>query len=104
MTASHAQPDVRGLETLLGHRFRDQALLREAVTHSSVVGTKRGARRRPARRSFERLEFLGDRVLGLVVAHLLIERFPNDAEGALTQRQVAMVRQESLALIATRPP
>ena len=54
----------------------------------------------PGARSYERLEFLGDRVLGLVVAHLLIERFPDDAEGALTQRQIALVRKESLAEVA----
>jgi ribonuclease III len=83
------------LETALGYRFREPGRLEEALTHSSMSGA-RGKRVR----TYERLEFLGDRVLGLIVAHLLIERFPEDAEGALTQRQVAMVRRESLAAVA----
>lgn len=84
------------IEAALGYSFRDPGMLDEALTHGSVLG----ANRRP-RRTYERLEFLGDRVLGLIVAHLLVQRFPDDAEGALTQRQVAMVRQESLAAVAT---
>jgi ribonuclease-3 len=83
------------VESALGYRFRDRARLAEALTHSSVLGG-----RSSRARTYERLEFLGDRVLGLIVAHLLIERFPEDAEGDLTQRQVAMVRQESLAEVA----
>ena len=91
-------PPGRGeLELVLGYRFRQPRMLEEALTHASVLGARgRGAR------TYQRLEFLGDRVLGLVVAHLLLERFPDDAEGALTHRLVAMVRQESLAAIATR--
>lgn len=89
-------PADRGeLEAVLGYRFREPARLDEALTHGSVLGAH-GRRDR----TYERLEFLGDRVLGLVVAHLLLERFPEDAEGALTQRQVAMVRQDSLAEVA----
>ena len=96
-TPQRRPPPHRGeLEALLGYRFRDPGRLEEALTHGSVLGT-RGSRAR----TYERLEFLGDRVLGLVVAHLLVERFPKDAEGALTQRQVAMVRRESLAAVAT---
>jgi ribonuclease III len=101
MTSGRLKPRLRELETLLGYHFAEPARLEEALTHASTVGANRG-RHRPRDRSYERLEFLGDRVLGLVVAHLLIERFPNDAEGALTQRQVAMVRQESLAAVAAR--
>ena len=58
------------------------------------------ARGRRGARSYQRLEFLGDRVLGLAVAHLLIEKFPDDAEGALTRRHSALVRKESLAEVA----
>ena len=93
-------------EHVLGYQFQHRDLLVEALTHSSVVGrTQRRAtqRRRPKkdrRRSNERLEFLGDRVLGLIVAHLLIEAFPDDAEGALTRRHDALVRRETLAEIA----
>jgi ribonuclease-3 len=87
------------IEAALGHVFREPALLEEALTHASSV--RPAAQRRGApRRSYQRLEFLGDRVLGLAIAHLLIERFPDDAEGALTHRHVALVRKEALAGVA----
>lgn len=73
----------------LGHRFRDTTLLKTALTHSSAAG-----------RSYERLEFLGDRVLGLIVADLLIQRFPAEPEGALARRHAALVRRETLAEVA----
>ena len=59
----------------LGHEAKDQALFEAALTHSSSRGD-----------NYERLEFLGDRVLGLVVAKWLYERFPDDPEGDLSQR------------------
>ena len=76
----------------LGHRFADPGLLQDALTHSSRVAG-RG-------RSYERLEFLGDRVLGVVVAEMLYRRFPKEPEGALAKRHAALVRRESLALAA----
>ena len=76
----------------LGHRFADPSLLREALTHPSVQVTERGA----ARFGYERLEFLGDRVLGLLIAEWLIERFPAEPEGALARRLTALVRAETL--------
>ena len=88
-------PDRGALESVLGHRFRRPELLAEALPHGSVLGA--GDHRA---RTYERLEFLGDRVLGLIVAHLLHDRFPADAEGALTQRLVALVRRETLAEVA----
>jgi ribonuclease-3 len=84
------------LETSLGYGFRDPALLDEALTHASMAGI-----RRRRTRTNERLEFLGDRVLGLTVAHTLVERFPLEPEGLLTRRLVALVRTESLAEVAT---
>ena len=85
------------LEALLEHRFTSRDLLREALTHPSVLGGGRARMR--GRRSYERLEFLGDRVLGLIVAHLLHDRFPDDAEGALTQRQVVLISRDTLARV-----
>ena len=82
------------LETRLGHHFANSALLNEALTHSSVAEAARPGE------DFERLEFLGDRVLGLVVADLLMERFPDDNEGDLSRRLVALVRGEALSKIA----
>jgi ribonuclease-3 len=83
------------LETRIGYRFSDPGLLREALTHSSAAG-----RGRRGGRSNERLEFLGDRVLGLVIADLLIRRFAKEGEGGLSRRHAALVRRETLAEIA----
>ena len=86
------------LEAVLKHRFASRDLLREALTHPSAFGY--GRAKAQGRRSYERLEFLGDRVLGLIVAHLLHDRFPDDAEGALTQRQVVLVSRDTLSRVA----
>ncbi len=83
------------IEGWVDHRFADRGLLAEALTHPSA--TRRG---RNAPRNNQRLEFLGDRVLGLVVAHLLIARFPNEDEGPLSKRHAALVRRDTLAAIA----
>lgn len=91
------------IEAALGYAFRDPALLEEALTHASTVRSGNGrtaSKSIGARRSYQRLEFLGDRVLGLIIAHLMIERFPDDGEGALTHRHVALVRKEALAQVA----
>lgn len=79
----------------LGHRFERSELLAEALTHPSAR-----ARRGAPKRGYERLEFLGDRVLGLIVAELLWRRFPEEAEGALTRRHTSLVRRETLTSIA----
>ena len=78
-------------EELLGHRFARPELLTEALTHRSAARGKG---------SNERLEFVGDRVLGLLVAEWLAERFPNEREGALGRRLAALVSQPVLAGIA----
>ncbi len=78
----------------LGHDFRDPALLAQALTHSGAHHGRGGAA------DNERLEFLGDRVLGLVIAELLIAKFPGATEGDLAPRLTALVRREALAEIA----
>lgn len=83
------------LADALGHQFARRDLLVEALTHPSAV-----RRRGSARRAYERLEFLGDRVLGLVVAEMLWRRFPDEAEGELTRRHTDLVRREALAEVA----
>ena len=83
------------LEARLGYKFADPELLDRALTHSSAIA--------PARRveqSYQRLEFLGDRVLGLVVADLLYRRFPRATEGDLSRSLNALVRKETCAMIA----
>ncbi|HEY3916772.1 MAG TPA: ribonuclease III [Stellaceae bacterium] len=86
-----AAAGLAALEATLGHRFVDKDLLIEALTHPSAV-----RRRGISRRGYERLEFLGDRVLGLIVAELLWRRFPDDAEGEMTRRHAHLVRREAL--------
>ena len=78
---------------ILDHRFARPELLEEALIHSSA---------KLGRRSFERLEFLGDRVLGLIVADMLLEGFPQEEEGPLAKRFAALVSRRTLALIAAR--
>lgn len=80
----------------MGHRFADSSLLTQALTHPSVVHGRAPRKATP----YERLEFLGDRVLGLVVADMLFRRFPTEPEGALARRHAALVRREALARIA----
>ncbi|MSP51483.1 MAG: hypothetical protein EXQ91_03695, partial [Alphaproteobacteria bacterium] len=79
------------LEKALAHRFANVALLTEALTHPSL------ARGRAEPRSYERLEFLGDRVLGLVVADILRDLYPEATAGDLARRYNALVRREALA-------
>jgi ribonuclease-3 len=93
-------PDA--LARVLGHDFARPDLLREALTHPSalVAERRRGRGAKPAARGYERLEFLGDRVLGLVVADLLWRRFDSEPEGLLTRRLTQLVRRETLARVA----
>ncbi|KAA2214953.1 ribonuclease III [Teichococcus oryzae] len=83
-----------GFESRLGHRFRDPALLAQAMTHRSAADPKQGMLD-----SNERLEFLGDRVLALVMAEWLSERFPREREGALGKRLSVLVAADTLAKV-----
>lgn len=82
------------LEEALGHRFADPDLLTAALAHSSL-GRKGDAKRSGV--GFERLEFLGDRVVALVVADLLTRKFPDEDEGDLAKRHAFLVRRDALA-------
>ncbi|HTO82545.1 MAG TPA: ribonuclease III [Methylomirabilota bacterium] len=90
------------LADTFGYRFSRPDLLREALTHPSASSpSPRVSRPRPAKqRGYERLEFLGDRVLGLVVADLLYGTFPEEDEGALAKRLAALARKDTLARVA----
>jgi ribonuclease III len=86
---------TRSFEAILGHAFARPSLLAEALTHRSAAQTRgRG------RASNERLEFIGDRVLGLTMAEWLAERFPNEQEGDLGRRLAYLVSQPVLAGVA----
>ena len=85
-------PDVREIQDRLGYQFKEERLLMEALTHGSATVLKRRRRR-----TNERLEFLGDRVVGLAVAELLICRYPDEPEGALSSRLSGLVSERALA-------
>ena len=88
MTESLA-PGLEALQRRLGHRFRQPDLLVRALTHRSYSADH-----------YERLEFLGDAVLGLAVSTLLVERLPQQAEGELSRARASLVRQDALHRIA----
>jgi ribonuclease-3 len=93
MTATAA---IAAFEDRIGHRFKDRGLLTTALTHSSAVA----AGICTAKGTYERFEFLGDRVLGLIVAEMLLEAFPDAAEGELSPRLARLVRKETCAEVA----
>jgi ribonuclease-3 len=85
---------VGDLERRIGHTFSDRKLLEQALTHASVGdGAKKTA-------DNEVLEFIGDRVLGLLAAEALAERFPQAKEGELAPRLNALVSRETCARVA----
>lgn len=75
------------------HVFRDSSLLEKALTHPSTTRSQKAS-------DFERLEFLGDRVLGLVVAQMVYERYPTEKEGDLAKRFAALVCREACLEVA----
>jgi ribonuclease-3 len=79
------------LEKKIGHRFKDKSLLVQALTHVSAIGDGR------LKISYQRLEFLGDHVLGLAISDLLSREFPSAQEGELSQRLSDLVRKETCA-------
>jgi ribonuclease-3 len=85
--------DRQQLERSLGYCFRNSALLEEALTHATAAKSR-------VRANYQRLEFLGDRVLGLAVAEMLFEAFPNAKEGELSKRLSDLVRRETCADVA----
>jgi ribonuclease-3 len=91
---SRRKADLDELQTRLGYRFKDAELLGRALTHVSAAAGGEG-------HSYQRLEFLGDRVLGLAVAQWLYATFPAASEGELSRRLAELVRRESCAEVAT---
>ncbi len=90
-------PNLKALQTHLGYLFRDESLLKLALTHPSVAHEK-GA----GVLHNQRLEFLGDAVLQLVLTRELYERFPSFGEGPLTKARAQMVNRNTLAAISQR--
>lgn len=91
---SAATSDIQSwAATDLGHRFLDEALLAAALTHTSLNQSGINT-------NYERLEFLGDRVLGVVVADFLYRHYPEEGEGKMARRLAELVRRESCATVA----
>lgn len=84
---------LSALQERIGHKFADQTLLKRALTHSSLAATSKIG-------DLERLEFLGDRVLGLMTAEVLWRKYPKMREGDLAPRFNALVRKETCAKAA----
>jgi ribonuclease-3 len=83
---------INAISAILQHDFDDQANLIKALTHGSAATD--------SLETYERLEFLGDRVLSLIVAEMLYEAFPEEEEGKLARRSAALVRRDTLAEVA----
>jgi ribonuclease-3 len=81
---------LQALEKQIGYTFQDRTKLRKALTHASTG----------AEQNYERLEFLGDRVVNLVIAHFLFNQFSTEAEGDLAKRHAALVQGKTLARLA----
>jgi ribonuclease-3 len=89
---------IKDLENAIGYRFKNITLLQNALAHSSYANE----RWHDSLKSNERLEFLGDSILGMVVAEYLYRNFPDRPEGDLTRMRADMVCERSLAMIAER--
>ena len=81
-------------EEAIGYRFRDRDLLKRCLTHASVAVTRLS--------SNERLEFLGDAILGVIICESLFERFPSCPEGELTRMKSSLVSRSTCALVSER--
>ncbi len=88
---------MKTIEETLGYVFANPLLLQESLTHPSI-SLQKGEKENLF--NYERLEFLGDAVLALVVAEILINKYPHEREGALAKRHSGLVHGEALALIA----
>ena len=89
---------IKDLETAIGYRFKNITLLQNALTHSSYANEYW----HNSLMSNERLEFLGDSILGMVVAEHLYRNFPDRPEGELTRMRADMVCEQALAKVADR--
>jgi len=88
-----ADAGLAPLERRLGHRFKNREIILTALTHASAAST--------ARDTYQRLEFLGDRVLALVVSEMLLKAYPKATEGEMSRRLAELVRKEACAEVAT---
>lgn len=95
--SAHTMPHPSALAEKLGHSFAAPQLLEDALTHPSLAGSRP---RKKGAMPYERLEFLGDRVLGLAIAEWLYETFPDANEGEMAKRHAALVNRDALRAVA----
>jgi ribonuclease-3 len=95
VTVARESAELSGFAASQGLIFDDPGLLETALTHPSAASGTRGARP-----SYQRLEWLGDRVLGLVLAERLYRAYPNEEEGPLARRMAALASEPSLVRVA----
>ena len=81
---------MKNLETILNYKFKDQKLLKQSLIHKSFDNKNNN----------EKLEFLGDRVLGLVISKILIETYPNEKEGIIDKKYANLVNKKTCANVA----
>ena len=87
--------NLKKLESTLGYNFKDLNLLDAAITHTSFFNNEKNY-------TFERLEFLGDRVLGLVIADIIYKKFISESEGDLARRIAVLVSGKTLNSLAKK--
>ena len=85
---------VAAAEAICGHTFTNKELIEAALTHPSAVEGK------PVSASYERLEFLGDSILGAIIATELFERYPDMDEGQLTRLKISLVSGHTLSIVS----
>lgn len=95
-------PDYAELEAVLGHTFRERALLEQALRHASWCNEQPQGSAEPKLEDNERLEFLGDAVLDLVVGHRLMTRYPQLREGELSVTRAQVVSETGLSEVAAQ--
>ena len=93
--ARRAKPSIAALESRLGYQFRNSSLIEQALTHVSAIHAGKSRSE-----SYQRLEFLGDRVLGLTISDMLFVAFPKASEGEMSRRLSDLVRLETCAEVA----
>src|SRR5882757_817003 len=91
--------NLERLQERLGYRFGDRAILLQSMTHTSY-GHEFLNEKTVAHRDNERLEFLGDAILDVIVSDILLESFPTANEGQLSKMRAAVVNEKTLALMA----